>query len=112
MYQAQLLKADINISAAGDNTVIVGPTENSSCYIAIDHINMVPASAVNVQLKDGGTAYGGAYPLAQNQGFVIENAMENEHGIITLSPNQPLVINLSSAVQVSGFIRYRILGSN
>ncbi len=111
MYQERLLKADINISTAGDNIIIAAPSETPATYIAIDSINLIPASAVTVQLKDGATNYGGAYPFAQNQGFVLENAMENPEGVITLSPNKAFVINLSSGVQVSGFIRYRLLCS-
>lgn len=130
IYQSALLKADVSISAAGDNTIItIGagemPTgwDNSATYIAIDHINLVPASAVTVQLKDGAstdaniatspqTNYGGAYQLTSNQGFVLENAIQNEHGLISLKPNHSFVINLSGAVQVSGFIRYRLLMTN
>lgn len=130
IYEERLLKADININTAGDNIVITpgagempATWENSAVYIAIDSINLIPSSAVTVQFKDGAstdanvgtfpqTNYGGAYSFAQNQGFVLENAMENEHGVITLKPNHSLVINLGGAVQVSGFIRYRLLSTN
>jgi hypothetical protein len=105
-YQETLEKADINISAAGDNTIIAAPGDGK--YLCIDHINLVPAAVVVVQLKDGTTNYGGAYPLTTSQGFVLENAMKNEHGLITCSNNSSFTINLSGAVQVSGFIRYRI----
>lgn len=105
-YIETLEKADISISTSGDNTLISAPGDGK--YIMIDHINMVPNSGVTVQLKDGSTAYGGAYSLTSSQGFVLENAMMNEHGVITLSNNSAFVINLSGAVQVSGFIRYRI----
>lgn len=97
--------------------------DNPGTYIAIDSINLIPAAAVTVQLKNGATTdanngsvpqanYGGPYPFAQNQGFVLENAFENEHGVITLAPNKSFVINLSAGIQVSGFIRYRLLASN
>lgn len=130
-FQERLLKQDINISGAGDNTVITiaqgeMPTtwENGAVQILIDHINLVPTSAVNVQFKDGATTdanngtvpqanYGGAYPLQQSQGFVLENSMGNEQdGIIRLKPNKSFVINLSAGVQVSGFIRYRLKNTN
>lgn len=118
-YQERLLKADININTAGDNTIIVpgagempATWENGAVYIVIDHINLVPAAAVTVQLKNGTTNYGGAYPLTSNQGFVLENAIHSEVGIITLGPNKNFVINLSAGVQVSGFIRYRLLMTN
>lgn len=106
-YIETLEKADVSISAAGDNVVIAAP--GAGKYLAIDHINLVPNAAVTVQLKDGTTAYGGAYNFTANQGFVLENAIHNEHGVITLSDNSAFTINLGSAVQVSGFIRYRII---
>lgn len=106
MYENNLLKADISIAASGDNTIIAAP---SAGYIAIDHINFVPTSAVTVQLKQGTTNYGGAYPLDTKQAFTIENAILNDKGIITLKPGEAFVINLGAAVQVSGFVRYRIV---
>ena len=118
-WQERLLKADINISSGGDNTIIAPGSgdmpaawENGAQFIAIDQINLVPSGAVTVQFKDGSTAYGGAYALSQNQGFVLENSMRHQDGVITLSPNKNFVINLGSGVQVSGFVRYRIRSSN
>jgi hypothetical protein len=106
MYENNLLKADISIATSGDNTIIAAP---SAGYIAIDHINFIPTTAVNVQLKDGSTAYGGAYPLDTKQAFTIENAIQSPKGVITCTPGEAFVMNLGSAVQVSGFVRYRIV---
>jgi len=106
-FSENLKMASISISTSGDNTIISAP---ASGYIAIDHINFIPTTAVNVQMKDGSTAYGGAYPLDAKQAFVLENAMRSEKGVITLTPKTAFVINLSGATQVSGFIRYRIIG--
>ena len=109
MYAENLLKADIDIAASGDNTVIAAPTDGR--YIAIDFISFFPTTAVTVQMKDGATAYGADLPLDAKQTITWENAMENEHGVITLSPNSAFVMNLGSAVQVSGLIRYRLIGN-
>jgi hypothetical protein len=106
-YSENLKKADISISSSGDNTIISAP---ASGYIVIDHINFIPTTAVNVQFKDGTTAYGGAYPLDAKQAFVLENAMGSEKGVITLTPKTAFVMNLSGATQTSGFCRYRIIG--
>ena len=108
MFCEKLQKADISISSSGDNTVIAAPSGTSE-YLVIDHINLVPNSAVTVQLKDGTTVYGGAYSLTASQGWVLENSMGHEDGIITVSSGNAFVINLSGAVQVSGFVRYRIM---
>lgn len=107
IYAENLKKADINISSSGDNTVISASTNG---YIVIDHINLLTGGAVNVQLKDGSSVYGGAYQLTSNQAITLENTMQNEKGIITLTPGNAFIINLSAAVQISGFIRYRIIG--
>lgn len=130
MIQEKLLKQDINISTSGDNIVITpgqgempAGWDNPATYIVIDSINLVPSNAVVLQMKDGATTdanngtvpqknYGGPYSLAQNQGFVLDNVMRDEHGIITLSPNKSFVLNLGAGVQVSGFIRYRLLMTN
>lgn len=100
------MKADISIATSGDNTIIAAPTDGA--YIVIDHINMVPVSAVTVQLKDGATAYGGLYSLDTKQGFVLENSSHHDDGVITCSPNSAFKIALGGTVQVSGFVRYRI----
>lgn len=118
-FQERELKADISISTAGDNTIIAPGSgqmpaawENGAEYLAIDFIVLFPASAVTIQLKDGATPYGGAYGLAAQQPFVFDNSAHLDGGIITGSPNQNFVINLSAPVQVSGFIRYRRKMSN
>lgn len=110
IYVENLRKADVSISTSGDNTIIAAPSTTGN-YLAIDFIALLPTSAVTIQMKDGSTNYGGAYPLVANQGMVFENAMFNQHGVITLSPNQAFVLNLSSGVQVGGVIRYREVGN-
>lgn len=91
--------------------------DNPGTYIVIDFISFIPSGPVTVQLNngtvaEGQVAYGGALPLVASQPLTWENAIRNEHGIMTLSPNHSFVINLNSPVQVSGFIRYRLLVSN
>ena len=108
-YQERLLKADINIATSGDNTIINAPTGTPAAYIVIDHINLSPAATTTVQFKTGSTAYGGAYTLAQSQGLVLENAIQNEDaGVIMCGPNEAFKINLGGNVQTSGFVLYRI----
>ena len=109
IYTEQLLKADIDISTSGDNTVISAPTDGR--YIAIDFIAFLPTTAVTIQMKQDSTNYGGALPLDAKQAITWENASNNEHGIITLTPNTAFVINLSGNVQVGGIIRYRLVGN-
>jgi hypothetical protein len=130
IWQEKLLTQNISINTSADNVVITpgqgempAAWDNPATYIAIDHMNLVPNAAVTLQIKNGATTdanngtvaqtnYGGAYSLTANQGWVLENAFQNPDGVVTLKPNKSLVLNLGGAVQVSGFIRYRILSSN
>lgn len=106
LYTGNLRKADINIAASGDNTIIAAP---STGYIVIDFITLLPTTAVSVQFKDGSTSYGGPLPLDTKQPFTYENTIHSDQGIITLSPGNAFVINLGSAVQCGGFVRYRVI---
>lgn len=108
IYSGNLRNAVLSIATSGDNEVIAAPTDG---YIVIDHINLVPAGAVDVRLKSGSTNLSGLYSLTTSQGFVLENSMHNEQGVITCARNEAFNINLSGAVQVSGFVRYRVIGS-
>lgn len=103
------LKADIDFSASGDNTIIAQPAAGR---IAIDFLQVFPEGATTIQLKDGATDYGGQYALDAKQPFVNENTSGLYDGIISLSLLSAFVINSTNAVQVSGFVRYRILDSN
>ena len=104
-----LRNAIISISSSGDNTVIAAPTDG---FIAIDHINLVNNSAVDVTFKSNTTALSGTYPLAEKQPITLENTMHNFKGVITCARNEAFVINLGSGVQVSGFVRYRVVGNS
>lgn len=109
LYAEDLRTAVLSISSSGDNTVIAAPSDG---FIAIDHINLVPTSAVGVTFKSGSTALSGVYPLEQKQPITLENAMHNSKGVITVATNTAFVINLDTAVQVSGFVRYRVVGNS
>lgn len=106
MYENDLRKADIDTNAAGDTIIIAAP---ASGYIAIDHINLIPTAAVSVQFKTGATNYGGAYPLDAKQALTLENSMHNPKGVITCGAGEAFTINLGGAVQVGGFVRYRVV---
>lgn len=102
------VKADINISSSGDNTIIAAP--GSGKFLAIDFITLLPTTAVTVQLKSGSTNYGGPLPLDAKQPFTFENATRHPNGVITCADNEAFVVNLGSAVQCGGFVKYRIVG--
>src|SRR3990167_8156397 len=106
-YDEKLKNIVVSFSSSGDNTIISDPTQG---YIAIDNINLVPNSAVSLKLITGTTDFSGTYSLTANQGFTQDNTFCNQDGIITCLPGEAFKINLSSAVQCSGFCRYRIIG--
>ena len=109
-YQQVLRKADINISTSGDNIIIAAPATAGN-YLAIDFISLLPTTSVTIQFKSGANNYGGPLPLSTQQALTWENAMKNEHGVITCNPNEAFTINLTGNVQVGGLIRYREVGN-
>ena len=106
-FDSKQLNVAIDISASGDNTIISAPTTG---YLAIDHVNFIPTTAVGVVLKNGSTANTGTYPLDAKQALTVENPSDWRDGVITCLPGEAFVINLDAAVQVSGMVRYRIIG--
>ena len=109
-YLSNLRKADVNIATSGDNIIVVAPSTTGN-YLAIDFISLIPTLANTIQFKSGATAYGGPLPLDAKQALTWENAMRNEHGVITCAPNQAFIINLTSSQQVGGVVRYREVGN-
>lgn len=109
-YIETLESVAVNFSGSGDNTVIAAPGDGK--YLMIDFLQFVPASDVTLTYYNGpsstGTAITGAMPFKANQAVTIENAIRNEHGVITCGNNQPFVINSNGAVAITGFCRYRI----
>lgn len=109
-WSDKLYKADISFNSVADQEIIAAP--GAGKRIVIDFIALIPTSATTLQLKDGATNYGGAFPLGATQSFTVENAIKNYDGIITLSPNSAFVVNTSVASQTSGFVRYRVIDNS
>lgn len=108
-YNETLEQAVVSFSASGDNIVIAAPGDQK--YLMIDFLLLVPASDVTMTLYSGtpgGTAISGGMPFKANQVITLENAIKNEHGVITCGNNAAFVINTGGAVAVTGFCRYRI----
>ena len=111
-FQETLRTAIIDNATAGDNVLIAAPASNS--YIAIDFLQVIPTTAVTVQFwsNPAGTKLTGPYPLSGQQVVTDENVFQNQHGIMECKVGQSFVMNLGSAVQCGGFIRYRIVGGD
>lgn len=110
MLQETQKTAIINISSSGANTIITAPTTTTGpgAYIAIDHINLIPTTAVTLTFYSGSGAISGPYPLDAKQTIVLDNATQAQYGVIKCDANEDFVINLGGAVQVGGFVNYRI----
>lgn len=110
-YQESLENGVVSFSATGDNTVIAAP--GAGKYLAIDFLQFVPSADVTLTYYAGpqasGTALSGAMPFKANQAVTIENAMHNEHGIITCDNNTAFNIFSSGTSTITGFCRYRII---
>ena len=113
-FQETLYTAIINTAASGDTTLVAAPPAGS--YIAVDFVQIIPTNAVTIQFwsnpSASGTALTGPYPLSAQQVVTDENVFQNQHGIMESKVNQSFVLNLSSAVQCGGFVRYRICGNS
>ena len=110
MITEDLKTAVIDIASSGVNILITAG--GTGTYIAIDHINLLPVTAVTVTFNSGHVALNelsGPYSLDAKQALTLENAMQAQKGVITCQSGQDFVIQLGASVQVSGFIRYSIV---
>ena len=109
MYNEKEYGAIINTATSGDNTIIAAPTGGG--YIAVDFVSLLPTTANSITFKSGTTAKSGPLPLADKQALTWENSWRCQYGVIECAPNEAFVINLGSAAQVGGMVRYRIIGN-
>lgn len=99
---ATMTRVAINAAASGDNTLVSG---TASQTIRVHKLFLVVTSAVNIKFKDGtgGTDFHPALPLQAGAGMTLD--FDGEPWFITTTALN-LVLNLSSAVQVSGYLYY------
>ena len=98
--------AVISCASIGANTLIEAP---SAGRIVIDHIHAIPEAATTMTLTSGSTALTGVENYDPQQAFTFENPDEWRDGVFTCGFKEALVLTLGSAVQVSGYVKYRIL---
>ncbi len=97
------LETPINISAAGDNTIIAAPA--AGLRIRIVNMFLICSAAVAVTLKSGAaTNLSGAMSFAANSGM----GFNGDFNPLQCNLAQAFVINLGGNVQVSGFVLYYI----
>jgi hypothetical protein len=99
----QTIHQSVSFSASGENTL--GPALTSGQTVRIMDLNLVFAGQVDATIKDsaGGTALTGAMTMSPGGSIVKDNV--GEPHFISASGGA-IVMNLSAAVQVSGWLKY------
>lgn len=113
-WQEDLKTVIINTAVAGDITLIPAPPTGS--YIAVDFVQVIPTLSTTIQFFSGPSVSNvpltGPYPLSQQQVVTDENVFQHQKGVMTCGNAATFVLNNSAAVQLGGFVRYRIVGNN
>lgn len=95
----------INITTAGDNTIIAGAADR---WIYIHSIHLLAVGAETITLKAGSTALTGPEPLTAGQGYIFESSYATDTGDILFEckPGDAFIINLLTGADVVGFVKY------
>lgn len=98
----QVKRAVINTNTSGNTTIVAAVTNT---ILRVRSVVLMAGGSVNAtfQTGAGGTALTGPMPLAANTGF---SAAPDEEGHFETAAGALLNLNLSGAVQVSGWITY------
>lgn len=104
-----LLTVAVDTSTSGDNTIIADPGDGK--FIAIDFLTLNPNGGGQTLLFKNCVPSGSnlTFTLDDNQPLTFENTTHHMRGILTVNASTAFVLNLGSATQVTGFIRYRIV---
>ena len=106
--------AEINTSTSGDNTIISAPTKG---HIEIDHMEIMPTGGANtviIKLAGASSAANQSpmeryeYAFDDNQAYVYDRTTVNG---LECTEATALIVNLSAATKVTGFVAYRIVGA-
>jgi len=98
--------AAISFATAAANELVAAP---STGRIVVDHIHAIPEGATTLTLKSGTTALTGVEAYDAQQAFVIENTGNWYNGVYKCAAGDALNLTSTAAVQVSGYVMYRIL---
>lgn len=105
--------AEINTSTSGDNTIVAAPTKG---HIEIDHMEIMPTGGANtviVKLAGASSAANQTpmqrfeYAFDDNQAYVYDRTT---HNTLECTEATALILNLSAATKVTGFVIGRIVG--
>lgn len=98
-----VLRAAVSVSSSGDNSLVAASTGKKTKVLGLV---LVASGDVDIIIKSADTRITGGISLAlDGNGFVLPMATPGMHWLETAA-NEALNLNLSAAVQVSGFIVY------
>ncbi|MGE3341493.1 MAG: hypothetical protein AB7J46_06390 [Candidatus Altimarinota bacterium] len=95
-----LTTAAVSASSSGDNTLV---SATASQTTRVFRLYLVAAAAVSIKLISGATDLTGVIPLTANGALCLE--FEGAPHFVT-GTNEAFILNLSSAVAVTGWIGY------
>ena len=100
--QPEFRHATINVASAGDNTIVAA---SPGKRIMVYEIFLWNVQQNTLLLRDGDRPLTGPLTNFPAQSGLLLNYTGAPH--LETSPGQPLILNLSAANQVSGYVRYR-----
>jgi hypothetical protein len=93
----------LRFSTSGDNTIITGPTSGN---MFIHGIVLIPSADVTAKIKCGSRTVGD-FDLKQYMTFSMDDIPGQDGvGFWECKTGENFIINLSSAVQVTGLVKY------
>jgi hypothetical protein len=96
----------VNISTATTTTLVAAPTSPS--FIRVTGYWLLAGGTTSVTLQDSTpAAMTGPMPLSATSGEVIA---EDSYGVFDCAPGKALQLVNSAAIQVSGHVRYNVVG--
>jgi hypothetical protein len=107
MFRTPLFFAKVDVAASGDSTIVAAPGDASRRIVVAAIVLNVDAE-VDVVFKTGSTELvdlGGFRGTGEPAGLALGF---NPHGYFECAAGQALVLNLSGAVAVRGFLDYFI----
>ena len=96
-------RATVSVSSSGDNSATIAAPGSGKKLVILSYF-LVAAGAITVTLKGGATALTGAMPIAANGSGIADR--DPAIGLFDLAENTAFVINLGSAVAVTGYVSY------
>lgn len=94
----------ISTAASGDTVIVSAP--GAGKFLRVYSYGLIAGGTVQATWKSGSLARTGPLPLIVNSG---SNETDPD-GLFDCAPNEALILNLSTGVQVSGRVRYSIFG--